>query len=136
MLKKKLFLLFSVTIFALASTILDIFNYNPFESGSSVFINFYVSLFFTLTGIIGFFIFYFKIKIMKGEWNHSLLFPSVRQASFLSLSLIVLLMLKGLDLLDWWVGIPLVIATILLEMYFQTSSPKISHQKKINKGKL
>lgn len=135
-LKSHLFFLFSITLFAVASTVLDIFNYNPFQSGASVFINFYISFFLSVTGILSIILFFLKIKVKKGEWSESLLIPSIRQSGFVSLALTVLLALKGLKLLDWWVAGPLVISIFLLELFFQTSSPTIKNQKKINKNKV
>ena len=134
--KSYLFFLFSVTIFAIASTILDIFNYNPYQSGLAVFANFYVSFFLSVTGVLAIAIFFLKIKIKKGEWSQVHLLPAIRQASLVALSLTVLLILKGLKLLDWWVAGPLVIAIFLLELFFQTVSPTIKHQKKIDNNKI
>lgn len=131
MLIRNLFFLFSVTIFALASTVLDIFNYNPFNSGPSVFINFYASFLIAIAGILSFGIYYTKLRLKKDKQIYAYFWPSVRQALLLSLSLTVILLLKGLKLLDWWVSIPLVISIVLLELFFQTTSSNIKKQKKI-----
>ena len=131
--KSYLFFLFSVTVFAIASVILDIFNYNPYQSGVGVFVNFYFSFFLSITGVLSIIIFFLKIKLKKGEWSQVHLLPSIRQASLVALSLTVLLVLKGLKLLDWWVAGPLVVSIILLELFFQTVSPTIKNQKKIDR---
>lgn len=130
MLIRNLFFLFSITLFATASLVLDIFNYNPYKSGMSVFVNFYLSLFIGLAGIISIFVYYFKLKFKKDKSIYSYFWPSVRQSIFISLSITLLLVLKGFKLLDWWVGIPLVIAVVLLELFFQTTSSNIKKQKK------
>lgn len=130
MLIRNLFFLFSITLFALASFVLDLFNYNPYKSGLSVFLNFYISFFVLVAGILSFVLFFVKSRFKK-EKNFNLFFwPSIRQASLLSLGFTVLLVLQGLKILDWWVGGPLLIAAILLELFFQTVSPA---KKKIKK---
>jgi len=129
---RNLFFLFTITIFALASLILDMFNYNPYQSGSGVFMNFFVSFFVSLSGIIAFAIYYTKIKMSKDKSINAFFLPSIRQAALISLALTILLVLKVLRILDWWVAGPLVIAIILLELFFQTNSP-IKKAKKVNK---
>lgn len=129
MLIRNLFFLFSITLFAVASCVMDIFNYNPFKSNFSVFINSYASFFVGLAGILSMIIYYLKLKMRKDKSIHSYFWPSVRQSILFSLSITLLLILKGLKLLDWWVGIPLMIAIILLELFFQTTSSNIKKVK-------
>lgn len=121
--KRNLFFLFSITLFAVASTVLDLFNYNPFTSNIGIFINFYISLTLAITGILGLLIFYIRISRHKNLSN-TYFWPSVRLAFFISLGVNTLLFLKGMKLLDIWVGIPLMIAIILLELFFQTNKTK------------
>ena len=132
-LKRNLFIIFSVTLFAIASLVLDIFNYNPYTSDLSVFANFYASLLISFAGIFGLTIFLVKVKLNKGKWTSEKFLPSLRQGCILSIALTGLLILKGLNVLDWWVGVPLIIAILLLELFFQTTPPQIKHQKKIKK---
>lgn len=131
--KKYLFFILAVTLFAITSTILDLFNYNPFQSGLYIFINFYVSFALSVIGILGITFFYLKIKINKGNASLAFLFPSIREAGLIALALISLMILKGLKVLDWWIGIPLVVSIILLELFFQTSSPNVKHKKLLKK---
>ncbi len=131
MLIRNLFFLFSITLFAVASVVLDIFNYNPYKSNVSVFINFYISFLIALTGILSIVVYYLKLKIGKDKSIYSYFWPSVRQSVLISSSVTLLLVLKGLKLLDWWVGVPLVIAIVLLELFFQTTSRNIKKQKSI-----
>lgn len=120
-LARNLFFLFSITIFAAASLMLDIFNYNPYKSSLGVFINFYISFALTVAGIFTLLIFYSKCKFKK-EKNHIQFFwPSVRQASLVAIAISILLILEGIKILDWWVGGPLAISTVLLELFFQTA---------------
>ncbi len=131
MLIRNLFFLFSVTLFAAASTVLDIFNYNPYQASQSAFINFYISFCFAVAGIASIVIYYLKIKYFKDKAINSYFWPSVRQGFLFAAALTLLLLLKGLRLLDWWVGIPLLIAVVLLELFFQTNRGITHKQKKI-----
>lgn len=124
MIKRNLFFLFSATSFAIASTVLDVFNYNPYVASKNVFINFYFSLFIACAGVLAMILFYIKYKGHKNSAINSLFWPSVRQGLFLSVSLILLLILKVLSLLDIWIGISLVAVIILLELFFQTKKSK------------
>lgn len=124
MLKRNLFFLFSVTLFAIASLVLDIFNYNPFEAGQVVFINFYASLFFSLTGVLAFCIYFFKFRGLKDKAIHALFWPSIRQGALASSGLVVLIILKNMLILDIWVGSSVFIIAVLLELFFQTKKTK------------
>lgn len=122
-LKGKLFFLFSLTVFAVASFVLNIFNYNPYNSPDWVFVSFFASLFASLIGILGIVIFLIKVKIKKSK-NLNLEFnPSIRQAVLISFGVTAIFVLKSFRILDWWVGGPLFIAIILLELFFKTVSP-------------
>lgn len=117
---RNLFFLLVVTVFALASTILSLFNYNPYEVNFTGFINFYISLFILVTGVLGLIIYYTKNRRVKTESIRKVLWPSVRQAGFISLAIVGLLLLRGMKILDWLIGISLIIVIILLELFFQT----------------
>lgn len=123
--KARLFLILTLLLFSAVSLVIDFFNYNPYESGTGVFINFFVSLFIFGISFFTLIIFYLRIWAKKpstkaGYW------PIVRQATLISVALTVLTILKVLKILDWWVAGPLVIAVFLLELFFQT----ISRQRK------
>jgi len=120
MLIKNLFYLLSITLFAIASTILTIFNYNPFKSGVDVFIYFYLALFFAIGGILSLIIFWIKYYITSNQTVYNQFWPSVRQGFLVSLAIIMLLFFKGLKILDWWIGIPIVIVCLLFELFFRT----------------
>lgn len=121
---RNLFFLFSITLFGLAGTILSLFNYNPFESEINVFLYFYISLLITITGILAIGIFYIKDRYSKTSSQNKLFWPSVRQGLLISISIVTILILKGMKLLDFWVGIPVIISIILLELFFQTNKSK------------
>lgn len=130
MLKRNLFFLFSITLFAIASVVLNVFNYNPYQSDNAVFINFFTSLFVALSGILAFIIFFTRIQISKNRTADPFFIPSIRQGILVSSAISIILILKVLDILDWWVGGPTVIAIFLLELFFQTNAPTKKHKKK------
>lgn len=126
MLKRNLFFLFTVTLFAFASLVLDIFNNNPYQSGSSVFINFYTSMFLTFSGIIAITIYYLKIKTKTDKLIYSYFWPSVRQGAIVAFAVTALFALRGFRILDWWIGVSVIVVVTLLELFFQTKKKGIS----------
>ena len=124
MLKRNLFFLFATTIFAILSLILCINNYNPFSVGFFQFIYFYLSFLLTITGFASIVIFYIRVSLKRRETIYIHFWPAVRQGSIIGIGLTVLLMLKGLGLLDIWVSVPIIIIFLLFELFFQTKKSK------------
>ncbi len=129
-LTKSLFFLLAITAFAIASTILAVFNYNPFTSSGTVLVNFYVSLLVALAGTIAFLLYFIKTGRSKNETIYHFFWPSVRQASFISFAIVALLYLKGNRVLDWLIGISVVVIVALLELFFESKKIKPSIKKK------
>ncbi len=125
MLKKSLFFLFAIIMVTMATLVVVLNNYNPYQSGYLIYFLFYFSLFLILSGVISIIIFYSKIYIFKNSLLYTLFKPSLRQGVIISLGLVALLLLQGLKVLDFWVGIPLVIVIVLIELFFQTKSKQI-----------
>lgn len=117
---RNLFFLFSLTVFAIASTLLAVFNFNPFTADHGKLANFYISLFFSLAGITGTVIFYIKTRLLKSESVNPFFWPSIRQGLLISAGITALLMLQGYRILDWLVGSSIIIVAVLLELFFQT----------------
>lgn len=117
---RNLFFLFSVTLFGITSTVLALFNYNPFTSNVTVFINFYISFFVAIAGIAAIIILYVKSRRSPNSNNNTFFWPSLRQASLISLIFTTLLVLKGLKILDLLIGVSVVIVVFLSELFFQT----------------
>lgn len=124
MLKANLFFLYSITTVAIASLILCVFNYNPFDANITIFIYFYSALLISLFGIFTVIAFYTKIHFGKSELIYSLFWPSARQAIFFSLAITVLAVLRGFRLLDLWTGVPIIIVIMLMELFFQNKKVK------------
>lgn len=117
-LKAKLFFLAAITIFALATLFLALFNYNPFLADYSIFVFFYLSILVTLAGILTFMTLFIKFRFSPRHLANEDFWPSVRQGLLMSLMVSALLLLQGLKILDFWIGVPLSIAIILLELFF------------------
>lgn len=117
---RNLFFLFAITIFACASMILSIYNYNPYQSESKMLINFYISLAISLTGIIGLFIHCIKMKLYKIDAGNRSFITSIRQATLIAFALVSLLILQGFRILDWLTGVSILVVVILIELFFQT----------------
>lgn len=119
-LMRNLFFLFTITTFAVASTVLSIFNYNPYQSSPVTIINFYASFLISLAGIGAIIIYYAKIKLAKNETIYSFFWSSVRQALFGATAITIVVYLQSLRILDWLIGISVVIVSILLELFFES----------------
>ncbi len=128
-LKRNLFILFSITLFSIASTVLCISNYNPFEASVPEFIQFYASLFFAISGLVSLVIYFAKLKFTKNKTLYSSLTPSVRQGLFVGVGITLIIFLQGMNLFDPWTAIPMIVILILLELFFQTKNPIIKKSK-------
>lgn len=117
---RNMFFLFAVTVFALTSTILSIYNYNPFTSGHDVFVSFYISFGFAVAGLAAIIVLYVKSRLSKKETFGPQFWPSLRQGLLVGVAATALIVLQGFRILDWLVGVSVVVVTILLELFFQT----------------
>ena len=121
--KAKLFFLLTVVLFALATLVLTLFNYNPFSADISVFIMFYSSFFVSFSGFLTLFLLFLKSRA-SSQTSFEFFWPTLRLSIFISLITTILLFLQGTRILDFWVGIPLALAILLLELFFRQSKYK------------
>lgn len=117
---RNLFFLFSMTVLALASTAISIFNTNPFTASAWQFVNFYASLLIALAGVLTCIVFYVKTKVTKSKDESSHFWPSLRMGIILSFFATSMLYLKSVGILDWWIAISAVIVAFFLEAFFLT----------------
>jgi len=125
-LKAKLFFLVSVSVFALAALILTLTNYSPYKADISVFILLYVSFWATFTGLITVVLLFVRSRLSEKIMS-DVFWPTLRISAIISLAATVLLILAGLKILDLWVGAPLTIAIIMLELFFRGNKFKKQH---------
>ena len=119
-LKGYLFLVGFIT--AIASVIIGsiIVKYDPNNLDVKIYILFFGSLFIGLTGLATLIGSQIRISVNK-SYLISYLITSLRQGFLISLALIGILLLRITNVLNWWDGILLVSAILLLEFYFRTS---------------
>lgn len=66
---------------------------------------------------------FIKSRFSERLLSHTF-WPTLRFSAIISLAIILLLLLAGLKVLDLWVGIPLTIAIIMLELFFRGNKYK------------
>jgi len=123
--KNNLFILFCIILFTFGFFILLLINTNPFEADYLTITMFFLTLYIFITGLLTFIGFYYRIKKSNNEIFYANFYPSLRQASLISLILVGLLVLSSLKVLTWWDGIMFSLAIILLELFFQNKNNKI-----------
>jgi len=119
-LRKYLNLMGALTLICWLAWVFVLFFINPDETGLIGFILFYFSLFLAILGsvaIIGF--------IVRARLKNGPVFKQVenafRQGIWLSIFLIGILLLKSLQLLEWWNGLVLFFFLVFLEFFFLSS---------------
>ena len=80
---------------------------------------FYGSLFFGLVGTLTLIGYYGRVLASRGEVIYANIGVSFRQAVLIAFAVVALLILQSFRLLTWWDGGLLVVAIMLLELYFR-----------------
>jgi hypothetical protein len=128
-LRSILFFNISVSLFSLASLLVTIANNDPFSSSFQTFLIFYLSFFVFIWSITTLLIFLIKSRIYNNQLLLGSYFPTVRQSFFVSVTLTIILLLYGLEIFDWWIGVSVIVSFLLLELFFETKY----RQLKLNK---
>lgn len=115
-----LFSLFCVTLISLGIFILILFNIDPKSSDILTISAFFASFYVFFVGILTLIGFYIRVAYTNKEIFFAHFSPAFRQSALMGLIIITLLMMKTLDVLNWWDAITVSLAIILTEMYFQT----------------
>ncbi len=97
-----------------------IFLTDPYQIEIKIFAAFFASLLLALVGSLTLLGYNIRIRVSKREILYAHLGTSLRQAILLSLVIVGLLLLLAARVLNWWDGILLVSAILLLELYFRT----------------
>jgi hypothetical protein len=117
-LKTYLNLMSLATLFAAISWILVIYYVDPTDFGVMGIGLFYATLFFTLVGIFTIIGFSLRKHFLNNELLFSLVGLSFRQAVWIAIIIIGLLIMQGARILNWWDAALLIISVSLLEAYF------------------
>ncbi len=121
-LRKGLFSIFSITLFALGAWVVILFNLNPWQSDSLIFIGFMASLFLWLAGLITLIEFGIRILFGQGEVIYANLPVSSRHGILIALSVILILSLQLLRVLNILEIILIIVVIGISELYFKTRS--------------
>lgn len=116
--KSLLFSTFTGFIITLGIWLLVIFNTDPFKADAITIGTFYVSLFLSITCILGLIGYYLRIQITNKEVVYAHYPIAMRQASIIAFLAISLLAFQSLKILTWWVGGILAIVLLMVELFF------------------
>lgn len=114
-----LFSLYLTFFLSLGLLCLILFNVNPFASPYWLHFLFYFTFFLVWVALFGLIGFYLKIWAANREVIFAHLWPTLRQSIFIGLGITSLLFLYQIKVLNWWVGILLVFALLMLELFFR-----------------
>lgn len=95
-----------------------LYKFNPYESASIALAFFYLSLFIALSCTFTLAGYFFRLWLYKNEIFYIHINISLRQGVLLSLIAVSCLVLLMLKVLTWWSGTLLIVAAVLLELYF------------------
>lgn len=118
-LKQALFSLFSMTLLAFGGWLTILFNVDPTRADNFILITLYASIFSFITGILTFIGFGLRVILSNREVIYANLAPSLRQATLAALAIIGLLFLQSLRVLSAIDAGALVLALLLLELFFR-----------------
>ncbi len=106
------------TLIALAALGLVTNYVNPFQDGVLGQTLFYISLFFSVTGLATLFLFWLRRRFANNETVFSNVGVSFRQGMLIALAVCALFVLQSFRLLVWWDGGIVVAGVLLIELWF------------------
>ena len=119
------------TVFSGFNLVFILANFDPNQISFFTFLLFYLSLFFTLAGLIFLISDWLKKKILKNQLWYQRVRTSIRHAIFFSLILTGWAFLKSQKLLRWWVLILFILILTALEFFFiSLQKPKTIYEGK------
>lgn len=114
---KYLITMFAGTLISFIAWIYVLFNIDPTQTSALGFAFFYISLGLTLIGLFSLIGFGARKIFMKKELDFRHVYVSFRQAIFISLILIVVLLLESNNLFSWLNVIFLIVALTALDFF-------------------
>jgi hypothetical protein len=106
------------SLVALAALVSVIYFVNPTRDEFLGQTLFYISLFFSITGIATLFLFWLRRTFSKNKDVQESVGVSFRQGALVALSVCALLILQSFRLLVWWDGGIVVAGILLIELWF------------------
>lgn len=101
------------TVMTLAAWLLVLFYFDPSTSGIPGTVLFFVSFAATLIGALVLLFSYIRYRFSKP----ATIGVTLRQAALLGLSVSGILLLLALDKLNWWNGVAIIVASLVVESY-------------------
>ena len=99
---------------------LVLFFVNPQKADSGIFILFFVSLLFAITGTWGLLEFRFVTKIKGFDGINKKIFSSFRHGFMIAIIISGLIFMQGIEVLTAWDSVVFILAIALFEAYFLT----------------
>ena len=106
------------TLIALVALGLVMYYVNPLRDGILGQTLFYVSLFFSITGLATLFLFWLRRKFANNETVYLNVGVSFRQGVLIALAVSVMLLLQSFRLLVWWDAGLVITGILLIELWF------------------
>lgn len=106
------------TLLALVWLGLVVYFVNPLRDGLLGQMLFYVSLFFSVTGLATLFLFWLRRIFSKENDFEAYVGVSFRQGALIAATVCILLLLQSFRLLVWWDGGIVVAGVLLVELWF------------------
>ncbi len=105
------------TIIFFGAWLVVLFSVDPYEADALSFLFFYLSLFFTLVGVISIIGSVLRRTFVKDRVVFRQVITSFRQAILFSCLIIACLFLQGQRLLTWWNILFLISALVMMELF-------------------
>ncbi len=118
-LKQSLFSLFTITLLSFGGWLTILFNTDPLDADTLIFVALYASLFLFIMGVASFIGFGIRILLSNREILYAFFGPSVRQGTLIALALTGLLFLQSLRVLSAIDAGAFLLAIGLIELFFR-----------------
>ena len=115
-----LFSLFSAMLISIGLFLILLSNVNPFAAPAWILVLFYLTIFISITSLLSIITFYVKVWLSNREVIYRHLLPTLRQSTLVALAVVILLFLKRLDVLNWWIVCLFIVSLILIELFFRS----------------
>jgi len=106
------------TLVALAALGLVVYFVNPFRDGILGQTLFYVSMYFSITGLATLFLFWLRRRFANNETVYLNVGVSFRQGMLVALTVSLMFLLQSFRLLVWWDGGLIIVGVLLVELWF------------------
>ena len=121
-----LFFVLAVAIISTAQLSTTVLSSSPYSASTDTLWSFYISAFISLSCILGLILYGIRVRTNRLPQVRALLI-SIRQSALLSLVILLSLFFNTLRILQLWNIVPLILAAILIEFFFQAEKRPQAH---------